>query len=113
MSRAFGAWMFLIPSSSSQVARDVFWALFEWNRRDDHARRRDDASEISSDFRDTMSAARRDEVVERRWLETGTDQPHGLSAFPLSPDRKASETVPILGQRTSKIRTIDTIHSSY
>jgi hypothetical protein len=104
--------MFLIPSSSSQVARDVFWALFEWNRRDDHSRRRDGASVISSDFRDTMSAARRDEVVERRWLETGIDQPHGLSAFPLSPDRKASETVPILGERTCKIRTIDTIHSS-
>jgi hypothetical protein len=66
MSRAFGAWMFLIPSSSSQVARDVFRALFEWNRRDDLSRRRDGASVISSDFRDTMIAARRDEDVERQ-----------------------------------------------
>jgi hypothetical protein len=60
-----------------------------------------------------MLTPRRDEVVERRSLETGGDQPHGLSAFPLSADWKASETVPILDQTTSKIRAIDAIHSTH
>ncbi len=71
---------------------------FDWNPRNERSRRRDCASVINSAFCDTTIGTRRAEVVELQWLETGGDQPHGLSAFPFTPDRKASETVPILSE---------------
>jgi hypothetical protein len=84
-----------------------------WNRGDEGSRRRDGISAISSDFWDTKVTARRNDVVERRWLETGGDQPHGLSTFPCRQIGKRQRRFQFLVKKSSKIRAIDAIHSTH